>query len=164
VVVNSDCSTSSSLQRIQWHRFIPLFIISNVEDIPNEAPKSLREIARLQSVTGDQGMLKCDCKGGCKTKRCKCKQANVLWVFAVSDGGIAEGRWRGSALADSITLRAFTLTLTLTHILILTISLTRPHPQFATALPRYFVTSPSAIPPPLTATTVSYVILAVIVH
>jgi hypothetical protein len=49
-----------------------------VEDIPNEPSKSLREIARLQSITGGQGMLKCDCKGGCKTKRCKCKQANVL--------------------------------------------------------------------------------------
>ena len=48
-----------------------------VEYIPNEAPKSLREIARLQSITGGQGMLRCDCKGGCKKKRCKCKQANV---------------------------------------------------------------------------------------
>ena len=48
------------------------------ENIPYEAPKSLREIARLQSVTGGEGMLRCDCKGGCKTKRCKCKQANVL--------------------------------------------------------------------------------------
>ena len=51
------------------------------EDIPSEAPKSLREIARLQSITGGQGMLKCDCKSGCKTKRCKCKQAQVLCNF-----------------------------------------------------------------------------------
>ncbi|CAF4933945.1 unnamed protein product, partial [Rotaria magnacalcarata] len=40
-----------------------------IEDIPNEGPKSLREIARLQSITGGQGMLKCDCKDGCKTNR-----------------------------------------------------------------------------------------------
>ena len=51
---------------------------SRVEDVPNEGPKTLREIVRLQSITGGQGMLKCDCKGGCKTNRCKCKQAKVL--------------------------------------------------------------------------------------
>jgi hypothetical protein len=36
------------------------------QDIPNEASKSLRETSRLQSVTGGQAVLKCDCKGGCK--------------------------------------------------------------------------------------------------
>ena len=41
-------------------------------------PKSLREIVRLQSINGGQGVMKCDCKGGCKTNRCKCKQAKVL--------------------------------------------------------------------------------------
>ncbi len=49
-----------------------------IEDIPNEGPKSLREIARLQSITGGQSLLKCDCKGSFKTNRCKCKQAKVL--------------------------------------------------------------------------------------
>ncbi|CAF1045966.1 unnamed protein product [Didymodactylos carnosus] len=49
-----------------------------MQNITEEEPKSLREIARLQSVTGGQGMLKCHCQGGCKTKRCKCKQATVL--------------------------------------------------------------------------------------
>ncbi|CAF3828538.1 unnamed protein product [Rotaria sp. Silwood1] len=34
-------------------------------------PKSLREIVKLQSITGCQGLLKCSCKGRCKTKRCK---------------------------------------------------------------------------------------------
>ncbi len=48
------------------------------QDVPNGAPKSLREISRIQSITGGQGMLKCDCEGGCKTNRCKCKQAKVL--------------------------------------------------------------------------------------
>ncbi|CAF1272724.1 unnamed protein product [Didymodactylos carnosus] len=48
------------------------------QDITKDEPKSLREIARLQSVTGGQGMLKCDCKGGCKTKICKCKQENAM--------------------------------------------------------------------------------------
>lgn len=51
---------------------------SHVEDVPDEGPKTLREIARLQSLTGGKGMLKCDCKGGCKTNRCKCTQAKVL--------------------------------------------------------------------------------------
>ncbi len=50
-----------------------------IENIPNESPKSLREIARLQSITGGQVLLKCDCKSGCKTKRCKRKQAKVLY-------------------------------------------------------------------------------------
>jgi len=50
----------------------------HLQDIPDSEPKSLREVARLQSVTDGQGMLKCDCKGGCKTNRCKCRQAKVL--------------------------------------------------------------------------------------
>ena len=49
-----------------------------IQDISKDEPKSLKEIARLQSVAGGQGLLKCDCKGGCKTNRCKCKQANML--------------------------------------------------------------------------------------
>ncbi len=50
----------------------------HLQDIPDGEPKSLREFARLQSGTSGQGMLKCDCKGGCKTNRCKYKQAKVL--------------------------------------------------------------------------------------
>jgi hypothetical protein len=50
----------------------------HLQDIPDGEPKSLREVSRLQSVTGGQGMLKYDCKGGCKTNPCKCKQAKVL--------------------------------------------------------------------------------------
>jgi hypothetical protein len=46
-------------------------------DIPNETAKLLRETTILQSIAGGQGMLKCDCKGGCKTNRCNCKQAKV---------------------------------------------------------------------------------------
>ena len=49
-----------------------------LQDIAENVTKSLREIVKLQSITGGQGMLKCDCKLGCKTNRCKCKQANVL--------------------------------------------------------------------------------------
>jgi hypothetical protein len=50
----------------------------DLQDVPKDEPKSLREIARLQNITGVQGMLKCDCKLGCITNRCKCKQAKVL--------------------------------------------------------------------------------------
>ncbi|CAF1370373.1 unnamed protein product [Rotaria sordida] len=49
-----------------------------IQDIQKDEPKSLREIVRLQSITGGQGLLKCHCKGGCKTNRWKCKQANML--------------------------------------------------------------------------------------
>ncbi|CAF5125533.1 unnamed protein product, partial [Rotaria sp. Silwood1] len=35
-----------------------------IHDIQNDDPKSLTEIARLQSVNGGQGLLKCNCKGG----------------------------------------------------------------------------------------------------
>jgi hypothetical protein len=50
----------------------------HLQDVPDREPKSLREVTRLQSVTGGQGMLKCYCKGGCKINRCKCKQASVM--------------------------------------------------------------------------------------
>ncbi|CAF2396358.1 unnamed protein product [Rotaria sp. Silwood2] len=53
---------------------VPTLLIQDIED----EPKTLREIARLQSITGGQGMLKCNCKGGCKTNKCKCKQANLM--------------------------------------------------------------------------------------
>ncbi|CAF5050233.1 unnamed protein product, partial [Rotaria sp. Silwood1] len=49
-----------------------------IEHIPQGIPKSLREIVKLQSVTGDQGLLKCDYKQGCRTTKCSCKQANVM--------------------------------------------------------------------------------------
>jgi hypothetical protein len=49
-----------------------------MDDVPQNSPKSLREIVKLQSITGGQGLLKCDCKQGCRTNKCKCKQANVL--------------------------------------------------------------------------------------
>jgi hypothetical protein len=48
------------------------------QDAPDDEPKSLREVARIESVTGGQRILKGDCKGGCKTNRCKCKQAKML--------------------------------------------------------------------------------------
>ena len=38
---------------------------------------SLREVVKLQSITGGQGMLKCSCKDGCTTSRCKWKQAKI---------------------------------------------------------------------------------------
>jgi hypothetical protein len=50
----------------------------HLQDVPDREPKSLREVTRLQSVTGGQGRLKYDCKGGSKTNRCECEQAKVL--------------------------------------------------------------------------------------
>ncbi|CAF3516224.1 unnamed protein product [Rotaria socialis] len=49
-----------------------------VENVDQGIKKSLREVVKLQSITGGQGMLKCSCKGGCTTSRCKCKQAKIL--------------------------------------------------------------------------------------
>ena len=49
-----------------------------IENITEGRTKSLREIVKLQSVTGGQGLLKCACKGACATDKCKCKQAKVL--------------------------------------------------------------------------------------
>ncbi len=49
-----------------------------IQDVTESVSRSLREIIKLQSITGGQDMLKCDFKQGCKTDRCKCKQANVL--------------------------------------------------------------------------------------
>ncbi|CAM4741905.1 unnamed protein product [Rotaria magnacalcarata] len=49
-----------------------------VENVDQGIKKSLREVVKLQSITGGQGMLKCSCKGGCATSRCKCKQAKIL--------------------------------------------------------------------------------------
>jgi len=50
----------------------------HLQDVPDREPKSLREVTRLQSVTGGQGRLKYDCKEGYKTSRCKFEQAKVL--------------------------------------------------------------------------------------
>ena len=61
-----------------------------VEDAPNEGPRSLREIVRLESITGGQKMLKCSCKGGCKTSRCKCEQAKVLCNSRYHYSGICD--------------------------------------------------------------------------
>ncbi|CAF1560471.1 unnamed protein product, partial [Rotaria sordida] len=49
-----------------------------ISQVTQGEPKSLREIVKLQNITGGQGLLKCFCKGQCTTKRCKCKQSNVL--------------------------------------------------------------------------------------
>jgi hypothetical protein len=49
----------------------------HLQDVTNDKPKSLKEIARIQRITSGQGMLKCDCKGDCKTNQWKCKQAKM---------------------------------------------------------------------------------------
>ncbi|CAF5006834.1 unnamed protein product, partial [Rotaria socialis] len=53
----------------------PTILVKNVDQ---GIKKSLTEVVKLQSVTGGQGMLKCSCKGGCTTSRCKCKQAKIV--------------------------------------------------------------------------------------
>lgn len=40
--------------------------------------KSLRQLSTLQSKFGGQGYQRCHCKGGCKSKKCSCKQNGVL--------------------------------------------------------------------------------------
>ena len=49
-----------------------------LQDVKTNDPKSVREVVRLQSITDSQGVLRCDCKCGCKTNRCKCKQSGLL--------------------------------------------------------------------------------------
>lgn len=49
-----------------------------IDNVDQGIEKSLREVVKLQSITGGQGMLKCSCKGGCTTSRCKFKQAKLL--------------------------------------------------------------------------------------
>ena len=49
-----------------------------IEHVDQGVQKSLREIVKMQSITGGQGLLKCSCKGGCTSSRCKCKQAKIL--------------------------------------------------------------------------------------
>ena len=49
-----------------------------IEKVTEGGTKSLREIVKLQSITGGQGLLKCSCKGACATNKRKCKQAKVL--------------------------------------------------------------------------------------
>jgi len=39
---------------------------------------SLRECARLSSNCGGQGYSRCNCKGGCKSDRCKCRKEKKL--------------------------------------------------------------------------------------
>ncbi|CAF4145939.1 unnamed protein product, partial [Adineta steineri] len=53
-----------------------------IRDVDQSIKKSLREVVRLQSVTGGQGFLKCSCKGGCSSSRCKCKKINF---YAIRD-------------------------------------------------------------------------------
>jgi hypothetical protein len=53
----------------------PTILIKNVDQ---SIKKSLREIVKIQSITGGQGFLKSSRKGGCTTSRCKCKQAKML--------------------------------------------------------------------------------------
>ena len=63
-----------------------------VEDVLNEEPKSLREIVRFPSVTGGQGVLKCDCTGGCKTNRRKCKLAKVICNSRCHHSGTSDNK------------------------------------------------------------------------
>lgn len=40
--------------------------------------KTLRELARNQSLLGGRGYSRCNCKGGCTSKKCKCKSKDIL--------------------------------------------------------------------------------------
>lgn len=44
----------------------------------SEEEKSLRQLAREQSMFGGQGYTRCNCKQECKTNRCKCKSSGML--------------------------------------------------------------------------------------
>jgi hypothetical protein len=66
---------SSLYARNQIFQCKEQFISSN--DVPNiEIP--LRTASIQNSLTGEQGYIFCSCKTKCTTKRCKCKQQNIL--------------------------------------------------------------------------------------
>ena len=48
------------------------------EDVPKQVTLTLREAASQQSMSGGQGFKKCNCKGGCKTKKYSCFKNNIL--------------------------------------------------------------------------------------
>jgi len=72
-----------------------LYARSYIRPVPRMTPKALsldnvlanyksmptcteRKAARIVSPTGGQGMISCQCKGKCDTKRCKCKAAGRI--------------------------------------------------------------------------------------
>ena len=66
---------SSLYARNQIFQCKEQFISSN--DVPNiEIP--LRTASTQNSLTGGQGFIFCSCKTKCTTRRCKCKQLNIL--------------------------------------------------------------------------------------
>ena len=50
----------------------------NSEEVPKSVALSLREASAKQSMSGGQGFQKCNCKTGCRTKKCDCRKNNVL--------------------------------------------------------------------------------------
>jgi hypothetical protein len=49
-----------------------------INDVPQEQEKTLREVARAESMGSGQGYLKCVCKTSCKNKRCRCYKADRI--------------------------------------------------------------------------------------
>ena len=43
------------------------------EQVPDQQ-MGIREVARLHSMSGGQGVFHCSCNTKCETKRCKCKR------------------------------------------------------------------------------------------
>ena len=50
----------------------------SIADVPENVIISLREAAQKNSIGLGQGFFKCNCKTGCKTKRCKCFNAKKI--------------------------------------------------------------------------------------
>lgn len=46
-------------------------------DVPNSQLQSLRSAVASSSITGGQGVTKCNCKGQCDNNRCSCKKAGL---------------------------------------------------------------------------------------
>jgi hypothetical protein len=47
-----------------------------------------RQAARNKSMTGGQGVFKCNCKGKCDTERCACKKTNQICTSACNGGNV----------------------------------------------------------------------------
>ncbi|KAF0702605.1 KRAB-A domain-containing protein 2-like, partial [Aphis craccivora] len=49
----------------------------SISDVPNTTTSIRQAVAQL-SLSGGQGFLRCDCQQKCTTKKCKCRQSNLL--------------------------------------------------------------------------------------
>jgi hypothetical protein len=73
--LGTKAGTISKLTRKQFILCEKHFLESAI--IPDKEI-SIRQAVSQQSLTGGQGLVRCDCLKKCMTNRCKCRSKNVL--------------------------------------------------------------------------------------